>query len=249
MTQRLFNGLLVLAALFIAFPAHADTVTAASSSVPIDTVSIPVVQPQPTMAPSPRIKRGEICPPVPAPSDPWPAESVSLVGGCQTTSEQQLQYAKGRQLPLMTTVAQYQERIANGYFVPFEGPYLHVLADRPYALPSTVAFVTEMSVAYNTAGCGKLVVRDALRLTTERPANGSIHSVHPAGMAVDIRVKYIKRECADWLRSYIRLKEVAGKVDGTHELEPEHLHVVVPIEPRIQVIVQSLPESISVGAP
>ena len=249
MTQRLFNGLLVLAALFIAFPAQADSTSSAVGVVPIDTVSIPVIQQLPPVNPSPRIKRGEVCPPTPTPSDPWPADEVSLVGGCQTTSEQQMQYAKGRQIPLMTTVAQYEERKATGHFVPFEGPYLLVLAKRPYALPSTVAFVTQMSVAYNAAGCGKLVVRDALRLTTERPKNGSIHSVHPAGMAIDIRVKYIKSECADWLRSYFRLKEAAGKVDGTHELEPEHLHVVVPIEPRAPVLVQSSPESISVGAP
>jgi hypothetical protein len=249
MTKLLFKVLLVLAALLISSPVHADSSSSSVGVVPIDIVSIPVIQQLPPVNPSSRIKRGEVCPPEPEPSDPWPADAVSLVGGCQTTSKQQLQYAKGRQLPLMTTVAEYKERIASGYFVPFEGPYLHVLADRPYALPSTVAFVTEMSVAYKAAGCGKLVVRDALRLTTERPKNGSIHSVHPAGMAVDIRVQYIKSECADWLRSYVRLKEAAGKVDGTHELKPEHLHVVVPIEPRIQGIVQSLPDSISVGAP
>jgi hypothetical protein len=248
MINVLFKVLLILAALFISFPTWAGN-TSTVSSVPIETTLIPVIQPLSTVPPAIRIKRGEVCPPVPAPTDAWPADAVSLVGGCQTTSEQQLQYARGNQLPLITTVAQYHERIASGQFVLFEGPHLQVLAKRPYALPSTVAFIAEMSVAYNAAGCGKLVVRDALRLTTERPLNGSMHSVHPAGMAVDIRMQYIKSECGDWLRSYVRLKEAAGKVDGTHELKPEHLHVVVPIEPRIQVIVQSLPDPISVGAP
>jgi hypothetical protein len=248
MTKVLFKTLLVFAALFISVPVQADNITTVSS-IPTETVSIPIVQPLPAVTPTIRTKRGEVCPPVPAPTDPWPADAVSLVGGCQTTSEQQLQYAKGQQLTLVSTVAQYQERIANGYFVPLEGPYLLVLADRPYALPSTVKFIAEMSVAYNAAGCGKLVVRDALRLTSEQPPNGSPHSVHPAGMAVDIRTKYIPSVCADWLLSYVRLKESAGKVDATHELRPEHLHVVVPIEPRTPLLVQSSPDSTPVGAP
>ena len=247
MIKVLFSGLPVLAALLISLPANADT-TSTTTIVPVDTVSIPSVTPPLTVPPTLRIKRGEACPPVPAASDPWPAAAVSLVGGCQTTSEQQHHYARKMMLPLMTTEAEYQARIASGYYVPFEGPYLQLLAKRPYALPSTVAFVNAMAKEYQATGCGRLIVRGALRLTTERPPNGSIHSVHPAGMAVDIRTNHIPATCAEWLRNYLREKEALGEVDGTHELKPEHLHVVVPVKTPIPPFIQDETPTTSVGA-
>ena len=245
MNKVLFVGLSVLAALFISHSAFAgDTPQAATLPA---TVSFPVVQVLPYTTPTMRIVRDEVCPPVPNATDLWPAQVVSLVGGCQTTSEQQLQYALDHQLPRMTTEAEYQSRVDSGYFVRLEGPFLDVRARRPYALPTTVAFLIRMSQAYSAAGCGQLIIMDALRLTTERPVNGSVYSVHPTGMAVDIRTKYIPIECADWLRAYVSQKEAAGEVDGTQELRPEHLHVVVvPLQ---------LPESsspqvvVSAGAP
>ena len=229
MIKSLFIELPVLAALLISSPSVAMSDSPPALLQP-EMISIPVLPPAPPVVPPVRIKRGEICPPIPKAYDPWPARVVSLVGGCQTTSEQQHHYAQKMQLPLMTTEAQYKERIASGYYVPFEGPYLHILAKRPYALPSTVAFINEMAKEYQTTGCGKLIVRGALRLTTERPPNGSIHSVHPAGMAVDIRTNHIPPVCAEWLRTYLKQKEALGEVDGTHELKPEHLHVVVPVQ-------------------
>ena len=245
MNKVLFAGLSVLAALFISHPAFAGD-TSQAATLPAS-VSVPVVQVLPYVPPTMRIVRDEVCPPVPNATDLWPAQVVSLVGGCQTTSEQQLQYAFSIQLPLMTTETEYQSRINSGYFVRLEGLFLDVRARRPYALPQTVAFLIKMSQAYSAAGCGQLIIMDALRLTTERPVNGSVYSVHPTGMAVDIRTKYIPIECADWLRAYVSQKEAAGEVDGTQELRPEHLHVVVvPLQ---------LPESsspqvvVSAGAP
>jgi hypothetical protein len=232
MTKQLFNGLLVLAALLIPSLSFANSVPITPTpSQPTDTVSIPVIQPLPVDDKLPAL---------------WLTGRVSLVGGEVSSSKQQFGYAMENQLPFMTNEADYETRIASGYFVRLEGPFLEVHAKRPYALPSTVAFATEMSVAYNTFGCGRLVIKDTLRLTTERPKNGSPESVHPAGMALDIRTKYIPVECADWLRTYISQKEAEGKVDGTQEWKPEHLHIVVPLQPRGPSLLQ--PTIVSTGA-
>lgn len=231
--NRLFNGLLVLAALLISHSAFANSVPTAATTQPITAVSIPVIQPLPVDDKTPYL---------------WLTGRVSLVGGEVSSSQQQLGYAQEQQLPFMGTEAEYQTRISSGYFVRLESPFMEVHARRPYALPSTVVFVAELAREYYAAGCGLLVVKDALRLTSERPSNGSLYSVHPAGMAVDIRTKYIPTECADWLRAYTSQKEAEGKVDGTQEWKPEHLHVVVPIEPRGPSI-QSQIITASAGAP
>lgn len=246
MIKKSITGLLVLAALFIPSTVSADTpptVTVVSDEqMPLVATLLPEMQP------SLRYKRGEICPPVPQADDPWPAAEVSLVGGCQTSSLQQHSYALKQNLTFVTSAAEYQTLIAQGHFVRLKGPHLQVLAKRPYALPSTVSFMQEMSAAYQATGCGQVVVKDAVRLMSERPPNGSWYSVHPAGMAIDIRIRYIAPECADWLRMYVRQKEAAGAVDGTHELHPEHLHIVVPLQPRMppETVVAT---SLSVGAP
>ena len=225
--NRLFNGLLVLAALLISHPAFADEVPQAQMSV--ESVSIPVVQPLP--APEARVVQGVVCPPKPAATDPWPTYTVSLVGGCYTTSEQQRSFALSKGLPLASNEAEYRALIANGTFVRLEsGPYLQVLAGRPYVRAETAQFVQQMAQSYSGAGCGRMIVIGAGRLTTEIYENSSPFTVHPFGMAVDIRTNArfgISTTCADWLRAYAKEKEAELLADGTHELDPEHLHLVV----------------------
>jgi hypothetical protein len=228
-----FNGLLVLAAL-LTNPQPPEE--------PTETVSVPIVQPPPAATPVTRLIRGETCPPLPTADQPWPALVASLVGGCQTTSEQQFRYAVARQVPFLNTEAEYPAHVASGRLVRLEGPFVHVLARRPYVLPSTAAFVNELATAYHSFGCGRLIIRDAFRLTTERPSNGSLYSVHPAGMAVDIRVNGIDEQCESWLTTYFLAKEAEGVVDATREywkmvrrqrVSNPHFHIVVPPEPRI----------------
>ncbi|MEN9920833.1 MAG: hypothetical protein RL538_726 [Candidatus Parcubacteria bacterium] len=217
MTKQLFNGLLVLAALLVSFPSFANSVPTVPPAESLAVVSVPVVQPLPVDESAPEF---------------WLTGRVSLVGGEVSSSQQQHRYALLENLPFMTSEAEYQSSIASGRLVRLEGPYLEMHARRPYVLPSTAAFVLELSRGYFEFGCGRLVVKDAARLVSEQPSNGSTFSVHPAGMAVDVRTKYIRPECADWLRAYISEKEAEGKVDGTQEWRPEHLHVVVPLQPR-----------------
>lgn len=234
MIKLLFNGLLVLAALLIPSLSFANSVPLAPvESQPINSVSVPVIQPLPVDDKVPEL---------------WLTGRVSLVGGEVSSSKQQYHYALELKLPFMATESEYQAQIGSGYFIRLESPFMEVHAKRPYALPSTVFFVTEMAREYYVFGCGLLVVKDALRLIGERPRNGSLNSVHPAGMAVDIRTKYIPAECADWLRSYVIQKETEGKVDGTQEWKPEHLHIVVPLQPRGPSLLQDAAAA-SVGAP
>ena len=243
MTKALFKVLLVfLAALSIYFPTFANSVPAAAAPQPLAAVSIPIIQPLPVDDKTPAL---------------WLTGRASLVGGEVSSSKQQFRYAAERQVPFMTSEAEYQSRIDSGYFVRLEGPFMDVQARRPYALPSTVTFVVELSRDYYATGCGRLVVRDALRIKTEQPSNGSTYSVHPAGMAVDLRVRDISEVCESWMNSYLLEKEAAGKIDATREhwkmvrgqkVPNPHFHIVVPLEPRGPNLIL-IATNISVEAP
>lgn len=234
MIKLLFKVLPILAALFISSPSLAQNEPASEVSTAVNFASIPMIQPLSVENKVPAV---------------WLTGSVSLVGGEVSSSEQQYGYATEQHVPFMTSEALYQSSIQDGRLVLLAGPYLDVQAKRPFVLPSTAAFVRRLSAEYYAAGCGLLVVTDAARLTSERPWGSSIHSVHPAGMAVDIRTRYIPIECADWLRAYVSQMEAEGKVDGTQEWKPEHLHLVVPLEPRGPYLVQVVEPTNPVEAP
>ena len=100
----------------------------------------------------------------------------------------------------------------------------------PYVLPTTVTFVTRLAGQYR-ARCGeKMVVTSAVRPRSFRLANSVDKSVHPAGMAVDIRRPNGAR-CAAWLRETLLSLEAKGVLDATEERNPPHFHVVVFPEP------------------
>ena len=242
MFKQLLNGLCFLAALLISHSAFANSVPTTAATQPVTAVSIPIIQPLPVDDKTPAL---------------WLIGRVSLVGGEVSSSEQQFRYAAEKQVPFMTSEADYQMRIASGYFVRLENPFMDVQARRPYVLPSTVAFVVELATEYYAAGCGRLVVRDALRITNEQPSNGSNYSVHPAGMAVDLRVRDIGEACESWMNNYLLEKEAEGRVDATREywkmvrgqkVPNPHFHLVVPLEPRGPNIMH-IATNFSVGAP
>ena len=62
-------------------------------------------------------------------------------------------------------------------------------------------------------------------------SNGSNHSVHPTGMALDFRRysdgSYDSQRCFDWLQSTLQSIEASGRIDATWEKNPSHFHVVV----------------------
>jgi nucleoid-associated protein YgaU len=96
----------------------------------------------------------------------------------------------------------------------------------PYALRSTRTFVQRLGAQYR-ARCGeRLVITSAARPRSLRLANSADRSVHPTGMAVDIR-KPRGRACLDWLRETLLSLERRGVLEATEEHRPPHFHVAV----------------------
>jgi Family of unknown function (DUF5715) len=77
------------------------------------------------------------------------------------------------------------------------------------------------------AACGqRLVVTSLTRPVTRQPRNAHPLSVHPAGMAMDLRVPSTRR-CRTWLESSLLDLERRGVLDVTREYAPAHYHVAL----------------------
>jgi LysM repeat protein len=100
----------------------------------------------------------------------------------------------------------------------------------PYAVPGTRLFLSRLSQQYyNTCG-EKLTVTSLLRPRDRQPANSVAHSVHPTGMAVDLRIPPTPR-CRAWLEKTLLTMERNNAVDVTRERYPPHYHVAVFTRP------------------
>jgi hypothetical protein len=99
-------------------------------------------------------------------------------------------------------------------------------ASYPYLLPEAHTFVERLSAQYRAACGEKLVVTSATRPQTLRLANSSAKSVHPTGMAVDLR-KPAKPKCLQWLRTTLLSLERQGVLEAVEEFRPPHFHVAV----------------------
>ena len=117
---------------------------------------------------------------------------------------------------------------ADGELVRLSGNADYRLAGTayPYALPSTKLFVTRLARQYRQECGERMVVTSATRPESYRVPNSIDQSVHPTGMAVDLR-RPNRRACADWLRRTLLSIEAAGAIDGTEEHHPPHFHVAV----------------------
>lgn len=94
------------------------------------------------------------------------------------------------------------------------------------ARPEMRTFVERLSSEYRVACDEKLVVTSLTRPTTRQPRNAHRLSVHPAGIAVDLRVS-TKVACRQWLEKTLLAMEDAGLLDVTRERYPPHYHIAL----------------------
>jgi hypothetical protein len=96
----------------------------------------------------------------------------------------------------------------------------------PYAVPEVRMLVERVAKEYR-AMCGEqLVVTSLTRPQTQQPRNAHALSVHPAGLAVDLRISQ-RSTCRAWLERTLLVLEEEGVLDVTRERKPPHYHVAV----------------------
>ena len=105
----------------------------------------------------------------------------------------------------------------------------------PYSRPAVKLFIERLAAQFRS-GCGeKLTVTSLTRPITEQPPNSSKDSVHPTGMAIDLRVP-ATRACRDWLNQVLLSLEGTGTLEATRENSPPHYHIAVFPNPYEQYV-------------
>ena len=115
-----------------------------------------------------------------------------------------------------------------GLLIPLRGNRDYILKDvsYPYARPEVKLF-TERLAAQFRAACGEqLVVTSLTRPQTGQPRNASPRSVHPTGMAIDLR-RHNKPSCRSWLERVLLSLEKHGVLEAAAEKHPPHYHVAL----------------------
>jgi hypothetical protein len=159
---------------------------------------------------------------VPAPLEP------SLRGSPAAMLEQN-QVAVGHGLPFFRTRAEIRAALERGELVELPGNEDYEVADfvdPPYARPEARLWVERTAALYREA-CGEpLVVTSAVRAIEDQPPNAHDLSVHPAGIAIDLRVSQTQA-CREWLEAKLLELEAGNLVNGIRERRPPHYHVAI----------------------
>jgi nucleoid-associated protein YgaU len=96
----------------------------------------------------------------------------------------------------------------------------------PYARSEVDLFLRRLARQYRDACGEQLVVTSLTRPTTRQPRNASDRSVHPTGMALDLRYSY-DRACRSWLERVLLQLERADVLEATRERSPVHYHIAL----------------------
>ena len=155
------------------------------------------------------------------------AEAQSLRGS-RASLDVQNQMAKVHEFTFLHTKAQLEKFVRLGYLVPVEANAdfeLHEVSF-PYARPETDLFVKRVAAQYRVSCGERLVVTSLTRPASLQPANASDRSVHPTGMAVDLR-RSGSQTCRAWLEDLLLSLERGGILEATRERFPPHYHVAV----------------------
>jgi len=157
-----------------------------------------------------------------------PTLDAQSLRGSRASVERMYGHARANDLTFYRTPTSVRQGAVEGDLVRLGGnaDYRVVGVAYPYALPATRTFVQRLASQYRQECGDKLVITSAMRPTSYRLFNGTDKSVHPAGMAVDLR-KPGRASCLSWLRQTLVRLENAGVVEATEERRPPHFHVAV----------------------
>lgn len=157
-----------------------------------------------------------------------PAEGQSLRGS-RSSMDRQNRMAAAHDFTYIETPQRVRYFAEQGWLVPIKSTRSYVVkgdVSFPYARPEVALFAQRLGSQYKAA-CGEdLVVTSLTRPANRQPRNASDRSVHPTGMALDIRYPW-NQACRRWLERVLVSLEQQGVIEATLERRPRHYHVAV----------------------
>ncbi len=130
--------------------------------------------------------------------------------------------------PLLQTAADVEQYAELGVLVVVDPTADLELKKVSFAVtrPEVRTFLRRLARQYHEA-CGEpLTVTSLTRPVDEQPENASELSVHPAGMAADLR-RPTRRACRRWLEKTLLALQNESVLDVTRERRPAHYHVAL----------------------
>jgi LysM repeat protein len=154
--------------------------------------------------------------------------SAQTLKGSRIAMQRQHEVARAEDLTFLRDGAHVRQFVSRGLLVPVSanGDYELIGVSFPYARPALKTFITRLARQYRQACGERLVLTSLTRPLSEQPRNASDLSVHPAGMAADLRVSR-KRSCERWLGRTLLSLESRGLLEATRERRPPHFHVAL----------------------
>lgn len=148
--------------------------------------------------------------------------------GSKSSINRMYEHAVDADLHFYRTGGGIRNAAAEGRFVRLRSNRNYALAGvtYPYVRPTTRTFLDRLSSQYRSACGERLVVTSAARPQSMRLFNSARRTVHPTGIAVDVR-KSSRRRCRDWLRETLLVLERQGVLEATEEHRPPHFHIAV----------------------
>jgi len=156
-----------------------------------------------------------------------PTQSASLRGSRESMMRQN-RVAHQHDYTFLKTTKHVNKFIDLGLLVKLPGSRDYELdgVSFPYARPAVKTFIERLSDQFRAATGEKLVVTSLTRPRSRQPHNASALSVHPTGMAIDIRISR-NRAARRWIENVFLELEKKNLIEATKERRPPHYHVAV----------------------
>jgi nucleoid-associated protein YgaU len=156
------------------------------------------------------------------------AAGATSLRGTTRSLDLQNREARRHDFTFLRSSSQVRQFVDQGYLAAVEGNADFVLhrVSFPYARPEVKLFITRLARQYRAACGEQLVVTSLTRPRNRQPWNASPRSVHPTGMAVDLRRTW-HRACRTWLEQVLLSLEDRGVLEASYERGLPHYHVAV----------------------
>ncbi|MGH7554672.1 MAG: DUF5715 family protein [Longimicrobiales bacterium] len=167
-------------------------------------------------------------------ASPLAAQSLK---GSTAAMQRQHRVARQHDFTFIRTSSQARRFASLGLLVPFVSNQSFGLAgvSFPYGRPALRTFVERLAGQYRSACGERLIITSLTRPLSYQPRNSSELSVHPAGMAVDLRASR-NSSCRRWLERTLLSLEKQGLLDATRERFPAHYHVALFPTPYLRYV-------------
>lgn len=159
--------------------------------------------------------------------------SAQSLRGSNASLDVQNRMARQHDFSYLANSRQVERFVDGGYLVRVRGDANFRLDNEvsfPYARPEVRTFLQRLGRQYRSACGEQLVVTSLTRPQSRQPRNASDRSVHPTGMAVDLR-RSNHSPCRAWLESVLLSLERGGVIEATRERYPPHYHIAIFPDP------------------